>query len=285
MGEQGKKAWELPDVGSLPEAANPRIDTSVPHSARVYDYWLGGKDNFPADRAMADQVERSVPTVRVAVRENRAFLGRAVRHLVREAGVDQFLDIGAGLPSVGNVHEVAQAETPAARVVYVDNDPIVLAHARSLLVGTPEGRTAYLDADLRDPAAILADPVLRRTLDFDRPIGLILVATLHFLVDEERPAAIIGTLLDALPPGSFFAASHVTPEHDPVGVGGLVEIYNRSGISGQARTRREFTDLAFAGLELLDPGVTLVSEWRPDGDGPRPTADQVNWYAGVARKP
>ncbi|MQY09308.1 hypothetical protein ACRB68_74270 [Actinomadura sp. RB68] len=285
MTKDGKKAWELPDVGSLPTANGPQIDTSVPHSARVYDYYLGGKDHFPADREMAERAARSWPAVRVAVRENRAFLGRAVRYLVREAGVTQFLDIGAGLPSAGNVHEIAQAEDPAARVVYVDNDPIVLAHARSLLVGTPEGRTAYMDSDLRDPDRILGDPVTRRTLDFDRPIALIMVATLHFIVDAEQPCAIVGKLMEALPSGSYFASSHVTPEFDPEGVGGLVRAYNNSGIAGQARTKQEFTEMAFAGLELVDPGVTLVSEWHPDSDGERPSADQVNWFGGVARKP
>jgi S-adenosyl methyltransferase len=226
---------------------------------------------------------RSWRAVRTAVRENRAFLGRTVRFLVEETGIRQFLDIGTGLPSANNVHEVAQAVAPEARVVYVDNDPIVLAHARALLAGTPEGRTEYIDADLRQPDKILASPAVRETLDLTQPVALMLVAILHFLTDDDDPGGVVATLLDALPPGSYLVASHVTPEHDPDGVGGLVRAYRQGGIPAQVRTAADFTALAFSGLKLIDPGVVLVSHWRPP-DGPRPTPEEVNWYGGVGLK-
>ena len=262
----------------------PGIDTAKPHTARIYDYYLGGKDNFAADRRTAERALLFWPAVRAAVRENRAFLGRAVRFLVAEAGVRQFLDIGTGLPSANNVHEVAQGLVPSCRVVYVDNDPIVLAHARALLTSSPQGRTAYIDADLRRPAQILGDPETTATLDFTQPIALMLVAVLHFVPDGDDPRQIVDTLVDALPPGSYLTASHVTAEHDPEGVGGLERTYRAAGLPAQARTADEFADLAFRGLEVVDPGLVLVSEWRPDGTGPRPLPAEVNWYGGVARK-
>jgi S-adenosyl methyltransferase len=263
----------------------PTIDTTKPHSARMYDFYLGGKDNFAADREIAELAMQSWGAVRTAVRENRAFLGRAVRHLVSEAGIRQFLDIGTGLPSANNVHEVAQATAPSCRVVYVDNDPIVLAHARVLLTSHPDGRTAYIDADLRDPEGILSAPEVRDTLDLDQPVALMLVAILHFLPDEDEPAGIVATLLDALPSGSYLVASHVTPEHDPVGVRGLVRAYQQGGVAAQVRTADEFAWLAFRGLEMVDPGLVLVSDWRPTGRGPRPLPAEVSWYGGIGRKP
>ncbi|MFL6055258.1 MAG: SAM-dependent methyltransferase [Actinoallomurus sp.] len=270
-----------------PDPSDPlarKIDVSRAHSARMYDYYLGGKDNFATDRETAEKALQSWQSVRTAVRENRAFLGRAVRYVAAEAGIRQFLDIGTGLPSANNVHEVAQSVAPESRVVYVDNDPIVLAHAKALLAGTSEGRTAYIDADLREPGTILAHPTTREVLDFHRPIALMLVAILHFLPDEDDPQDIVRTLVDALPSGSYLIASHVTPEHDPAGVRGLEESYRAGGVPAQARTAAEFTRLAFDGLELVEPGVELVSEWRPEGDGPRPTAAEVSWHGAVARK-
>ncbi|HYS31715.1 MAG TPA: SAM-dependent methyltransferase [Streptosporangiaceae bacterium] len=261
----------------------PVIDTTRPHSARVYDYYLGGKDHFAADRETAEKAMLSWPAVRTAVRENRAFLGRAVRYLASEAGIRQFLDIGTGLPSANNVHEVAQAVAPGSRVVYVDNDSIVLVHARALLGSAREGRTAYIDADLREPERILASPAVAETLDLSRPVALILVAILHFLVDADDPARVVATLLDALPAGSYLVASHVTPEHDPEGVAGLERTYRQGGIPGQARTGADFAALAFRGLDMIDPGVVLVSDWRRP-DGPRPLPAQVNWYGGIGRK-
>jgi hypothetical protein len=260
----------------------PVFDPTRAHSARVYDYYLGGKDHFAADRETAQKAMQSWRAVRTAVRENRAFLGRAVRYLADEAGIRQFLDIGTGLPSAGNVHEVAQAVAPESRVVYVDNDPIVLIHAQALLNSTPEGRTAYIEADLREPEKILASPVVAETLDLSRPVALMLVAILHFLVDADDPAKVVTTLLGALPPGSYLVASHVTPEHDPEGVGGLERTYRQSGIPAQARTADAFAALAFRGLEMVDPGVVLVSDWRRPA-GPRPLPAEVNWYGGIGR--
>jgi hypothetical protein len=267
-----------------PQGTPPEIDVTRPHPARMYDYFLGGKDNFAADRATATQVLESWGSVRTGVRENRAFLGRAVRYLAGEAGISQFLDLGTGLPSANNVHEVAQASNPEARVVYADNDPIVLAHARALLASGPRGVTAYLDADIRDPEAILAHPVVRDSLDFGLPIALMLVAVLHFLPDEDDPGGIVRTLTDALPPGSYLVASHATAEHNPEGLSGAGRAYSRGGLRGAIRTSEEFGDLAFSGLELVDPGVVLVSEWRPE-EPIRPLPSEVNTYGGVARKP
>src|SRR6202012_1407336 len=200
--------------GSGEQETLPDIDTSRPHSARMYDYFIGGKNHFAADRETALKGLRHTPSIRVAARENRAFLGRAVRYLAAEAGIRQFLDIGTGLPTTNNVHEVAQESAPSARVVYVDNDPLVLAHARALLSSAPEVRTAYIQADLREPAAILANPVTREVLDFSQPVALMLVAILHYVPDEWRPAELLGTLLDALPSGSFFLATHITAGDD-----------------------------------------------------------------------
>src|SRR5690348_8122227 len=205
----------------------------------MYDYYLGGKDNFAADRQTAQDLLQVVPTVRSAARENRAFLGRAVRYLVAEAGIRQFLDVGTGLPSANNVHEVAQGVAPSSRIVYVDNDPIVLAHARALLTSSPEGKTAYIHADLRDPEKILEDPATKATLDFTKPIALMLVAILHFVPDADEPKRTIQTLLDALPSGSYLVASHATDEHAPTTLAGAGRAYEERGLSGQLRTAEE----------------------------------------------
>jgi S-adenosyl methyltransferase len=266
-------------------AAPADVDISRPHTARMYDYYLGGKNNFAADRELAEKVLAVVPMARTAARENRAFLGRAVRYLAAEAGIRQFLDIGTGLPAAGSVHEVAQAVTPTARIVYADNDPLVLAHARALLTSAPEGRTAYIDADLRDPAAIVSDPVVRDVLDFSQPVALMLVAILHFIADGERPEEIIATLLGALPPGSYLVASHVTHEHDRERFAAGQETYQSSGVTACARDSGDFAKLAFSGLELVPPGVVLVSDWRPETPGPHPPPGEVGIYGGVARKP
>jgi SAM-dependent methyltransferase len=263
----------------------PGVDFSRPHSARMYDYYLGGKDNFAIDRETAELALRSWPGGRVAAQQNRKFLARAVEYLVGEAGIRQFLDIGTGLPSANNVHEVAQKIAQESRVVYADNDPLVLVHAQALLRSAPAGRTAYIHADLREPEKLLAHPVIRETLDFSQPIALMLVAILHFISHEEDPARIVSTLVSALPPGSYLVSSHVTPEFDPEGVGGLQATYRRGGVMAQARTGAEFAKVAFSGLELVEPGIALVSEWRARGDGPRPSAAEVSFYGGVARKP
>jgi hypothetical protein len=263
----------------------PEIDTARPHPARMYDYYLGGKNNFAADRDMAAKVLSAAPDTRTFARENRAFLGRAVRYLAREAGIRQFLDIGAGLPTADNVHEVAQRVTPSSRVVYVDNDPLVLAHARALLIGTPEGRTAYVHADLRDPGSIVSNAVIREVLDFSQPIALILVAILHFIMDEDKPADIIKTLLDALPPGSYLVASHATMEHAPVMADAAEQALRNAGVCTRMRDSSEFGELAFSGLGLVPPGLVLVSEWRPEGTRPRPAPYEVSCYGAVAGKP
>ena len=269
----------------MEDVPGPDIDTSRPHPARMYDYYIGGKNHFAADRKVADKALASWPSGRIGLRENRRFLGRAVRYLAAEAGVRQFLDIGSGLPATNNVHEVAQAAEPSSRVVYVDNDPLVLAHARALLASAPDGRTAYVQADMRDPVGILSSPVVREVLDFGQPIALMLIAVLHFLDDEDKPDEIIGALLDALPSGSYLAASHMTMEHDPVAVGGGQQAYRDAGITMHSRDADQFARLAFTGLEMVPPGVVLVSEWRPDVTGPRPTPAEVSCYGGIARKP
>jgi SAM-dependent methyltransferase len=268
----------------MPEVP-PELDVTRPHPARMYDYYLGGKNHFAADREAAAKVLQSTPHPGTFARENRAFLGRAVRYLAKEAGIRQFLDIGTGLPTTNNVHEVAQAVTPSAHVVYVDNDPMVLAHARALLTSSPEGRTGYIHADLRDPSSILADPVTRDVLDFGQPIALMLVAILHFVPDEDKPAEVIAPLLDALPSGSYLAASHATTEHNPVEGAAVERAYREAGIPVQLRDSGDFARLAFSGLELIPPGVVLASEWRRDGTGPRPLPSEVNCYGGIARKP
>jgi hypothetical protein len=250
----------------------------------MYDYYLGGKDHFAADRELAEQVLAGMPSVRTAARENRAFLGRAVRFLAGEAGIGQFLDIGTGLPTSSNVHEVAQAAEPSARVVYADNDPLVLAHARALLTSSPQGRTAYIQADLRDPGSILASPVLREVLDLSQPVALMLVGVLHFIPDGDRPAEILATLLGAVPTGSYLVASHTTTEYDPEGWARIQRQYASGGIPGQARDSGEFARLAFSGLDLMPPGVVPVSEWRPDKPGPHPLPAEVSVVGGVARK-
>jgi hypothetical protein len=260
------------------------IDTSRPHPARMYDYYIGGKNHFAADRVVADAALAHWPAGRIGLRENRRFLGRTVRYLAGEAGIRQFLDIGSGLPATANVHEIAQAVDPSCRVAYVDNDPMVLAHARALLASSPEGRTAYIQADLKSPLDILSSPSVRSVIDFDQPVALMLVAVLHFLGDEDKPETALKTLLDALPPGSYLAASHITAEHEPEGIAAGQRLYREAGIQMQIRDSDEFASLAFSGLELVPPGVVLVTEWRPDSKAPRPSPAEVSCYGGVARK-
>ncbi|MCI4061122.1 SAM-dependent methyltransferase [Micromonospora sp. R77] len=279
---------EVPDTATGPAHPSDRIDTSVAHPARRYNYWLGGKDNFAADRESGDAMAERFPTIRISALENRRFLRRAVGHLAREAGIRQFLDIGTGIPTADNTHEVAQGLAPAARVVYVDNDPIVLAHARALLTSTAEGATAYIDADLRDPEKILAHPDLRRTLDLSRPVGLMLLAVLHFVPDGDDPYATVTRLLDALPAGSYLAASHATHDHLPPHLAQEAKAAARGGGPHgiiNLRSRDEFSRF-FTGLELVEPGITSVAEWRAEGEPqPRPSVVDVSMYGGVARKP
>jgi trans-aconitate methyltransferase len=264
-----------------PEWAAFEINTNVAHPARVYDYWLGGKDNFPADHALAEAILGAVPIMRAMAWANRAFLGRAVRYLARDAGIRQFLDIGTGIPTAGNTHEVAQQVAPDARVLYVDNDPIVLAHARALMTSHVAGQTAFIAADLRQPEAILGDPALAATLDLARPVAVMLVAILMFLPDAEDPYGIVARLLEALPSGSCLAISHPTADFDPPAMAGAVAASKRSGIALVPRARAE-VEAFFKGLELVDPGVVPVGAWRPDREG---EVEPLNIYAGVGRKP
>ena len=262
------------------------LHTDQPHPARVYDYLLGGKDNFAADRAAAEAGLRANPNSRIPPRENRAFLGRAVRYLAGEAGISQFLDIGTGIPTSPNVHEVAQQIEPRARIVYVDNDPIVLTQARALLTTGPEGKTAYIDADLRDIDAILGSAELQRTLDLSKPVGLLLIAVMHFIPDEDDPWALGARLLAALPSGSYLALSHLTGDFDPAAWAGVVAVYRRSGVTMQVRPKPD-VERFFAGLDLIDPGVVSLPQWRPDPSdfGSPPSDAAVSVYGGVARKP
>ncbi|WP_328417414.1 SAM-dependent methyltransferase [Micromonospora sp. NBC_00389] len=274
--------------GATAGVPSDRIDTSVPHPARRYNYWLGGKDNFEADRESGDAMAASFPTIRISALENRRFLGRAVGYLAREAGIRQFLDIGTGIPTADNTHEVAQGIAPESRVVYVDNDPIVLAHARALLTSSADGATAYIDADLRDPERILTHPEMLRTIDLSRPVGLMLVAVLHFVPDGDDPYALVRRLLDALPAGSYLAASHATHEYLPPQVAEEARAAARGGGPHgliNLRTRAEFTGF-FTDLDVVEPGITSVAEWRAESEPqPRPSATEVSMYGAVARLP
>jgi hypothetical protein len=260
----------------------PTIDTTVAHSARMYDYWLGGKTNFAPDREMGEAFERVIPSIRTMARANRGFLARAVRHLVREQGIGQFLDIGTGIPTEGNTHEVAQALDPAARVVYVDNDPIVLAHARALMDSTAAGRTAYVQADLRDPKAILDHPTVRSVLDLDRPIALMLIAVLMLIADEDDPHAKVKVLLDALPPGSCVALTHPSADFNPAAMAQVTAAATRGGMTLIPRTHRQVAAF-FDPWEIQAPGAVPVMAWRPDTDPADPNA--AYYWAGIARKP
>ncbi|WP_083866896.1 MULTISPECIES: SAM-dependent methyltransferase [Frankia] len=259
------------------------LKTDRPHAARMYDYYLGGKDNFPADRLAAEQALAVFPNGRVTARQNRAFMARAIRYLAGEAGIRQFLDVGTGIPTSPNLHEIAQAIAPESRVVYTDNDPIVLAHARALLTSSPQGHTAYLDADVRDTDRILTSPELRDPLDLDRPVALSLVALLHFVPDADDPDGIVRRLVDALPSGSYLLLSHITADYDPAWER-VTETYRARGIPAQQRSRAEFARF-FDGLELVDPGIQVVHRWRPDGAVPDLTDAAVSIHGGLGRKP
>ena len=264
-------------------SANDRIDTTTAHPARRYNYWLGGKDNFAADRASGDAIEAAMPTIRLMALENRMFLGRAVQ-FVAEQGVDQFLDIGTGIPAPGNTHEVAQRVIPAARTVYVDNDPIVLTHARALLTSAPTGTNAYLDADIRQPDSILNHPDLHATLDFTRPVALMLVAVLHFVRDDEDPAGIVRKLVGALPSGSYVVATHATWEYQSAEAIAELTANNKDGRFA-ARTGEQLAAL-LKGLDFVEPGLVSVSRWRSDtAPQPRPTIEDVSCNGVVARVP
>jgi hypothetical protein len=257
-------------------ATGTGIDTSVPHSARIWNYWLGGKDNYPVDREAGDQYKEIFPGIAVVARTSRGFLTRAVRYLAGQAGMRQFLDIGTGLPTANNTHEVAQRTAPESKIVYVDNDPLVLAHARALLTSTPEGACEYLNADIRDPAAILSTAA--GLLDFSQPVALMLMGIMgHFTDDEAYP--IVGQLLAGLPAGSYFALYDGADTNEAFNQ--AQQGYNDSGaVPYHLRSPEQF-ERYFEGLELVPPGVGPVPHWRPDPDA-EPV--EIYSYCGVARK-
>ncbi|HEY5986351.1 MAG TPA: SAM-dependent methyltransferase [Streptosporangiaceae bacterium] len=266
-----------------PEFPAGAFDASRPNIARVYDYLLGGKDNFAADRAVGEQIMASLPAVQVGVRAQRALLGRVVRYLIEEAGVRQLIDIGSGLPTADNVHEIAHRIDPATRVVYVDNDPVVLAHARALLADNTA--TIVAKGDLREPAGILGNPDVRAHLDWDRPVGLLLCGILHHILDEEHPAELMAALRRGIPAGSYVFIHHLLETGDPAVA--EVQAALQQGLGrGQFRTRAQILDL-FTGLELVEPGLVLVPDWRPDA-GTQSVSDYPVLRlacAGVARRP
>ncbi|GAA3833588.1 SAM-dependent methyltransferase [Streptomyces phyllanthi] len=261
-------------------APSAKIDSTVPHSARIWNYWLGGKDNYPVDHEAGDAFREIFPGITDLARDSRAFLGRAVRHLAGEAGIRQFLDIGTGLPTADNTHEIAQRVASEARVVYVDNDPLVLAHAHALLAGTAEGVTDYVDADLHDPGTVLRQAA--RTLDLTRPVALTLMQVSGHIADYDQARAIVGTLMGALPSGSYLAFNDSVDTNEANAE--ATRLYNESGAA--AYHLRSPGQLAgfFDGLELLEPGVVPLADWRPD-PGAAPSGSEVIALGGVARKP
>jgi hypothetical protein len=265
-----------------------RVDLHIdrPHPARVYDVLLGGKTNFEADREAARKVVEHLPIARKTALENRAFMRRTVRHLA-EAGVRQFLDIGTGIPTPPNLHEVVQEIAPESRVVYTDNDPIVLVHSQALHTSHPSGRTAYIDGDLCEPDRIIEHPELVATFDLTKPVALTLLTVLHWLRADADPYAIVGRLLGALPSGSYLVISHVTADFDPPALGAVRSDLGERGSNVTPRSKDQ-VGAFFDGLELLEPGLTLIEKWRPADAGVEPQAtagEVVPLYVGVARKP
>ncbi|MCX4552040.1 SAM-dependent methyltransferase [Streptomyces sp. NBC_01387] len=263
------------------EPASVHIDTSKPHPARMYDWFLGGKDNYPVDQEMAEQLLALDSRGREMARVNRAFMHRATRCLA-ESGMRQFLDVGTGIPTEPNLHQIAQRSAPDARIVYCDNDPIVLAHAAALLHSSPEGATDYIQADAREPATIIE--AAGKILDFDRPIALSLVALLHFVADEDA-YDLVNRLMEPLASGSCLVLSHVTGDFDPEGSAKAAAMYRARGLTLRPRSREE-TARFFADFELIEPGVSLAAEWRPELGEPVPVAgdDPIPGWVGVARK-
>ena len=258
------------------------FDARVAHPARIYDYWLGGKDNFEADRIAGEETIAAYPAIRASARANRAFLARSVRFLAGQAVVRQFLDLGTGLPTASNTHEVAQSVAPESRVVYVDNDPLVLSHARALLTSSPEGVTAYLDADLRDTDYILEQAA--RTLDFGQPVAVMLLAILHYIPDLAEAKRIVARLVSAVPSGSYLAISHAASDISPEQMAEMIRRMNQHLAEGNhvGRTREVVTGF-FDGLDLLEPGVVKVTQWRPESE--LEAAGPTSLWGGVARKP
>ena len=265
----------------VPERAGepPSFDTTISHPARTYDYWLGGKDNYQADRDVGDQVIATLPSIRRTARANRAFLRRAVEYLAGQ-GIRQFLDIGTGLPTVNNTHEVAQRVAPESRIVYVDNDPIVLVHARALLTSTREGVTAYVQADARDPDMILREAVA--TLDFSQPVAVMILGVIHYIPDADHPGQIVSRLMEAVVPGSYVAISTATSDIDTKRVNQATSDFNAMRVAAPF-TPRTYAEISryFVGLDLVDPGLLPVSQWR----APAGPVQTVTMIGGVGRKP
>jgi hypothetical protein len=259
-------------------SAPPEIDTSVPQTARIWNYWLGGKDNFPVDRAVGDQILEAFPAIVENARASRAFLARAVRYLAGEAGVRQFLDIGTGLPTANNTHQVAQSVAPDARIVYVDNDPIVLAHARALLTSTPQGATAYIDADLRDPERILEEA--GKTLDLTQPVAVMLMGILGHIEDDDQARSIVGRLMGGVPSGSYLTMNDGTDTSEEVVE--AARIWNLSANPTYHLRSPDRIARFFDGLELVEPGVVSPPQWRPEPGQP---AAAIDSYCGMGRKP
>ncbi|MFH8475314.1 SAM-dependent methyltransferase [Streptomyces sp. NPDC018000] len=257
---------------------NERIRSDIAHNARVWNYWLSGKDNYPVDRAVGDQVTGMYPSIGEVARADRAFLGRAVRFLAGDARIGQFLDIGTGLPTADNTHEVAQHTAPDSRIVYVDNDPIVLAHARALLTSSPEGATEYIDADAHHPEQILR--AVEPTLDLKKPVAVMMLGILNFILDTDEARRIVRTLMDAMPSGSYLALTHPTLELGGEGNEAAMRFWNENATPPIiARSRAEFTTF-LEGLELVEPGIVSCARWRA-----APGAVQVAQFGAVARKP
>jgi hypothetical protein len=263
--------------------ASDRFDTAQPHPARVYDYLLGGKDNFAADREFGERMVAAYPQARDAAWQNRAFMRRVVAWIAREGRVRQFLDVGTGLPTSPNLHEVVQQITPQSRVVYVDNDPLVLTHARALLTSSPEGATAYVDADIRDPEKILTSAA--EVLDFSQPVAVTAIALLHYVPDSDDPYGSVARLMTALPSGSYLALSHGT--HDPLTPDRrtrMEKLWAASPVPSQVRSRPQ-VERFFDGLHLIDPGVVPITDWRPDDATDQPPFADIAFYGGLALKP
>ena len=260
----------------------PKIDTTVAHSARIWNYWLGGKDNYPVDREVGDQIRQLHPDIGDYARADRAFLARAVRYLAAEAGIRQFLDIGTGLPTANNTHQIAQSVAPGSRIVYVDNDPLVLVHARALLTSDPEGVTAYIDADLHDPGTILA--AAAESLDFTRPVALTLLGVVNFISDDDEAYSIVHRLVDAVPSGSYLVVSHTITSPATTAMDAAVAFWNEHGTPKLTQRTPGQVARLFDGLELLEPGVVSCSRWRPEAT-PFGEPAEVALYGGVGRKP
>ncbi len=272
----------MTEISAAAFEARKRIRTDQPHTARIWNYWLGGKDNYEVDQAAGDQIRKLHPGIGDYALADRQFLGRAVRYLAGECGTRQFLDIGTGLPTADNTHEVAQRIAPESRVVYVDNDPIVLAHAEALLTSTPEGRTTYLDEDLRNIDTILRQAA--RTLDFTKPVALVLLGVVIFVEDDEEAYGTVRRLMDALPSGSHLVLSHTVTRPDMPDVDAAVAFWNENGTPRLTQRTPEAVTRFFDGLELLEPGVVSCNRWRPDDTHTEPPAE-VAMFGGVARKP